>query len=192
MDRVDTRNAREATILSLVNHPHICALRDSVQTQHHSYLLLDYIDGGQLLDYIICHGRLKEQRARRFARQITSALDYCHRNNIVHREICIENIMVSKLGDIKFVGFNVSNLFSHQSYLSTFCGSLYFPAPELLESNPYIGPEVDIWSFGVVLYVLVCGRVPFDDGSRPSWSQKINNGSVKFPRWLSSSERDVI
>jgi serine/threonine protein kinase len=151
-------------------------------------LLLDYIDGGQLLDYIICHGRLKEQRARRFARQITSALDYCHRNSIVHREICVENIMVSEMGDIKFVGFNVSNVFSPQSYLSTFCGSLYCPAPELLESTPYIGPEVDIWSFGVVLYVLVCGKVPFDGESPHILSQKIKNGSVKFPRWLSTGE----
>jgi serine/threonine protein kinase KIN1/2 len=100
--------------------------------------------------------------------------------------------MVSKTGDIKFVDFNLSNLFSPQSHLSTFCGGSYFLAPEILESKPYIGPEVDIWSFGVVLYVLVCGRVPFDDRSLPRLHQKIKNCSVKFPPWLSAGERDGI
>jgi serine/threonine protein kinase len=165
-------------------------LRDVVKTEHHWYLLLDYVEGSQLLDYIISHGRLKEKQARKFARQITSALDYCHRNSIVHRDICIENIMVSKTGDIKLVDFSLSNLFLPQSQLNTFCGGSYFAAPEILEANPYIGPEVDIWSFGVVLYTLVCGRVPFDDQSLAGLHHKIKYSFVEYPKWLSAGKRD--
>lgn len=138
-----------------------------------------------MLDYIISHGRLKEKQARKFGRQIASALDYCHRNSIVHRDLKIENILISKTGDIKIIDFGLSNLFSPRSHLKTFCGSLYFAAPELLQAKQYIGPEVDVWSFGIVLYVLVCGKVPFDDQSMPALHAKIKRGVVDYPQWLS-------
>lgn len=141
-----------------------------------------------MLDYIISHGRLKEKQARKFARQIASALDYCHRNSIVHRDLKIENILISKEGNIKIIDFGLSNLFSPKSLLKTFCGSLYFAAPELLQAKAYLGPEVDIWSFGIVLYVLVCGKVPFDDQSMPQLHAKIKKGIVEYPPWLSTGE----
>lgn len=86
-----------------------------------------------------------------------------HANNIVHRDLKIENIMISDSSEIKIIDFGLSNLYDSRKQLHTFCGSLYFAAPELLKANPYTGPEVDVWSFGVVLFVLVCGKVPFDD-----------------------------
>jgi serine/threonine protein kinase len=148
-------------------------------------MLFEYVNGGQMLDYIISHGRLKEKQARKFSRQIASALDYCHRNSIVHRDLKIENILISKTGDIKIIDFGLSNLFAPQSHLKTFCGSLYFAAPELLQAKAYTGPEVDVWSFGIVLYVLVCGKVPFDDQSMPALHAKIKKGLVDYPNWLS-------
>lgn len=141
-----------------------------------------------MLDYIISHGKLKEKQARKFARQIASALDYCHKNNIVHRDLKIENILISKTGDIKIIDFGLSNLFSPSSQLKTFCGSLYFAAPELLQARQYTGPEVDVWSFGIVLYVLVCGKVPFDDQSMPQLHAKIKKGAVEYPPFLSSGK----
>ena len=138
-----------------------------------------------MLDYIISHGRLKEKQARKFSRQIASSLDYCHRNSIVHRDLKIENILISKTGDIKIIDFGLSNLFAPQGHLKTFCGSLYFAAPELLQARAYTGPEVDVWSFGIVLYVLVCGKVPFDDQSMPALHAKIKKGIVDYPNWLS-------
>lgn len=141
-----------------------------------------------MLDYIISHGRLKEKQARKFGRQIASALDYCHRNSIVHRDLKIENILISKTGDIKIIDFGLSNLFSPRAQLKTFCGSLYFAAPELLQARQYTGPEVDIWSFGIVLYVLVCGKVPFDDQSMPQLHAKIKEGVVDYPSWLSTGK----
>ncbi|XXG96105.1 Serine/threonine-protein kinase [Hypoxylon texense] len=159
----EIRTAREAAIVTLLQHPHICGMRDVVRTNYHWYMLFEYVNGGQMLDYIISHGKLKEKQARKFSRQIASALDYCHRNSIVHRDLKIENILISKTGDIKIIDFGLSNLFAPRGHLKTFCGSLYFAAPELLQARAYTGPEVDVWSFGIVLYVLVCGKVPFDD-----------------------------
>jgi len=165
-----------------------------------------------MLDYIISHGRLRERSARKFARQIASALEYCHANSIVHRgkvfslsleskeevanssrggvDLKIENILISKTGNIKIIDFGLSNLYSPLSHLSTFCGSLYFAAPELLNAKPYTGPEVDVWSFGIVLYVLVCGKVPFDDQSMPALHAKIKRGQVEYPSWLSAGTSD--
>lgn len=181
----EVRTAREAAIVTLLNHPYICAMRDVQRTNYHWYMLFEYVNGGQMLDYIISHGKLKEKQARKFGRQIASALDYCHRNSIVHRDLKIENILISKTGDIKIIDFGLSNLFSPRNSLKTFCGSLYFAAPELLQARQYTGPEVDIWSFGIVLYVLVCGKVPFDDQSMPQLHAKIKKGVVEYPNWLS-------
>ncbi|KAI4170436.1 MAG: hypothetical protein LQ343_004939 [Gyalolechia ehrenbergii] len=188
----EVRTAREAAIVTLLNHPYICAMRDVVRTNYHWYMLFEYVNGGQMLDYIISHGRLKEKQARKFGRQIASALDYCHRNSIVHRDLKIENILISKTGDIKIIDFGLSNLFSPRAHLKTFCGSLYFAAPELLNAKQYTGPEVDIWSFGIVLYVLVCGKVPFDDQSMPQLHAKIKEGVVDYPSWLSHECRNLI
>jgi serine/threonine protein kinase KIN1/2 len=175
-------------MVTLLDHPYICGMRDVQRTNYHWYMLFEYVNGGQMLDYIISHGRLKEKQARKFGRQIASALDYCHRNSIVHRDLKIENILISKTGDIKIIDFGLSNLFSPRSLLKTFCGSLYFAAPELLQARQYTGPEVDVWSFGIVLYVLVCGKVPFDDQSMPQLHAKIKRGVVDYPQWLSHGE----
>ena len=188
----EIRTAREAAIVTLVDHPYICGMRDVVRTNYHWYMLFEYVNGGQMLDYIISHGRLKEKQARKFGRQIASALDYCHRNSIVHRDLKIENILISKTGDIKIIDFGLSNLFSPRSHLKTFCGSLYFAAPELLQAKQYTGPEVDVWSFGIVLYVLVCGKVPFDDQSMPQLHAKIKKGFVEYPPWLTPECRNLI
>jgi serine/threonine protein kinase len=167
-------------------------MREFITHAHHHYMVFEFIDGGQMLDYIISHGRLRERAARKFARQIGSALDYCHRNSIVHRDLKIENILISKNGNIKIIDFGLSNLYAPSRHLSTFCGSLYFAAPELLNAKLYTGPEVDVWSFGVVLYVLVCGKVPFDDQSMPALHAKIKRGLVEYPAWLSNECKSLL
>ncbi|RMZ86767.1 hypothetical protein DV736_g6007, partial [Chaetothyriales sp. CBS 134916] len=188
----EIRTAREAAMVSLLHHPYICKMIDVQKTNYHWYMLFEYVNGGQMLDYIIAHGRLKEKQARKFGRQIASALDYCHRNSVVHRDLKIENILISKNGDIKIIDFGLSNLFSPRSLLKTFCGSLYFAAPELLQARQYTGPEVDVWSFGIVLYVLVCGKVPFDDQSMPQLHAKIKRGVVEYPAWLTAECKSII
>ncbi|KAI0065081.1 Pkinase-domain-containing protein [Artomyces pyxidatus] len=188
----ETRTIREAALSQLLYHPYICGMREMIVHQHHYYMVFEYINGGQMLDYIISHGRLRERVARKFARQIGSALEYCHRNNVVHRDLKIENILISQTGNIKIIDFGLSNLYDPSSHLSTFCGSLYFAAPELLNAKVYSGPEVDVWSFGVVLYVLVCGKVPFDDQSMPALHAKIKRGLVEYPVWLSAECKHIL
>lgn len=182
----EIRILREAALSMLLHHPHIRSMREMIVHQHHYYMVFEYVDGCQMLDYIIHHGRPRQRIARKFARQIGSALEYCHKNNIVHRNLSLENILVSQTGDIKIIGFSLSNVFDPSSHLATACGSSYFPAPELLDAKVYAGPGVDIWSFGIVLYVLVCGRVPFDDESIPRLHAKIRRGLVKYPGWLNA------
>ncbi|KAI9252654.1 kinase-like domain-containing protein [Sporodiniella umbellata] len=188
----EIRTVREASMMLLLHHPYIASLQEMVIIDPYYYLFMEYVNGGQLLDFIISHGKLKERQSRRFARQILSALDYCHRNSIVHRDLKIENILISQEGNIKIIDFGLSNLFSPRSSLSTFCGSLYFAAPELLNAKAYTGPEVDVWSFGVVLYVLVCGKVPFDDQSMPALHEKIKRGTIDYPGHLSSECKSVL
>lgn len=181
----DKRTIREGALGRLLFHPHICRLYEMVPMTNHYYMLFEYVEGGQLLDYIVSHGSLSEKYARKFARGVASALDYCHKNNVVHRDLKIENIMINQKGDIKIIDFGLSNLYSPKSLLKTYCGSLYFAAPELLSAKPYTGPEVDVWSFGVVLYVLVCGKVPFDDPVVSVLHEKIKRGHVEYPSFIS-------
>ncbi|KAF9530809.1 hypothetical protein CPB83DRAFT_850357 [Crepidotus variabilis] len=188
----EIRTLREAALSMLLYHPYICGMREMIIHQHHYYMVFEYVNGGQMLDYIISHGRLRERVARKFARQIGSALMYCHLNNVVHRDLKIENILISQTGNIKIIDFGLSNLFDPTTHLSTFCGSLYFAAPELLSARVYTGPEVDVWSFGVVIYVLVCGKVPFDDQSMPALHAKIKRGMAEYPVWLSAECKHLL
>ncbi|KAJ7472051.1 Pkinase-domain-containing protein [Mycena latifolia] len=188
----EIRTLREAGLSLLLHHPYICGMREMIVHPNHYYMVFEYVNGGQLLDFIIAHGRLRERVARKFARQIASALDYCHRNNVVHRDLKIENILISETGNIKIIDFGLSNLYDPTAHLSTFCGSLYFAAPELLNAKLYTGPEVDIWSFGVVLYTLLCGKVPFEDESMPALHAKIKRGLVEYPVWLSAECKHLL
>jgi serine/threonine protein kinase len=145
-----------------------------------------------LLDYVIAHGRLRESVAHKFAQQIANALAFCHHNRIVHRDIKLENIFLSSSGEVKITNFDLSAVFDPAGHLSTACGTSYFPAPEMLSGKSYVGPEVDIWGFGVVLYTLVCGRVPFDDHSIEAVHVKVRRGFVQYPYHLSSSTSVLI
>ncbi|KAG8833802.1 serine/threonine-protein kinase KIN2 [Serendipita sp. 399] len=188
----EIRTVREAALSMILFHPYICGTREIIAQPNYHYIVFEFVNGGQMLDYIISHGRLRERVARKFARQIGSALEYCHKNNVVHRDLKIENILISESGNIKIIDFGLSNLYNPASHLSTFCGSLYFAAPELLNAKVYTGPEVDIWSFGVVLYVLVCGKVPFDDQHMPALHAKIKRGLVDYPNWLSAECKHIL
>ncbi|KAI8389445.1 kinase-like domain-containing protein [Blakeslea trispora] len=188
----EQRTVREMAIMHLLRHPNICQLKEWVVHGDQYYMFLEYVEGGPLLDYIISHGKLREKLARKLSRQIVSALDYCHKNSIVHRDLKIENILITPQQEIKMIDFGLSNIYSPSRQLDTFCGSLYFAAPELLQARHYTGPEVDVWSLGIVMYVLVCGRVPFDDTSLPALHQKIKLGHVDYPDHLSRDCVDLL
>ncbi|KAI8388878.1 kinase-like domain-containing protein [Radiomyces spectabilis] len=189
----EMRTTREAHMMMLLRHPNIVQLKDLVVAGRYFYIMMDYVNGGQLLHYIVKRNRLSEKRSCHFARQIVSALDYMHRNSIVHRDLKIENILIDKSGrNIKIIDFGLSNLFCPERQLTTYCGSLYFAAPELLRATPYNGPEIDVWSLGVVIYVMVTGTVPFDDKSMPGLHEKIKRGHVVYPPYLGMECRDLL
>ena len=192
----ESRLQREITLLSLLYHPHITTLYGYAMTPSCYILFMEYVEGGPLLNYVVKHRRLKEDHAREFFRQLLSAVKYLHENNVVHRDLKIENILIDSDGNLKIIDFGLSNFYvsslsdsSDSSLLvklSTFCGSLYYAAPELLHGRPYFGPEVDVWSLGVILYVLVSGKVPFDDEKLPMLHQKIKEGHVNYPSFLNT------
>ncbi|KAJ3367650.1 serine/threonine-protein kinase KIN2 [Allomyces arbusculus] len=188
----EARILREASVMFLLDHPHIAQLYDAIVTPTHFYFFMEYVNGGQLLDYIVANGRLPELKAVSFAQMILSAIEYCHEHHIVHRDLKIENILLDKKGKIKLIDFGLCNFFDRDSLLHTFCGSLYFASPELLSAQPYHAPPTDIWSFGVILYVLVCARVPFDAPSLPALHAKIRAGDLAFPSHLSPSLVDLL
>ena len=188
----EARLLREVALLSLLHHPHIVSLYGYSVTPSYYILFMELVEGGPLLNYIITHGRLKESKAREFFRQLLSAVHYCHYNSIVHRDLKIENILIDNQNQLKVIDFGLSNFYDNSVMLKTVCGSLYYAAPELLSGKPYTGPEVDVWSLGVILFVLCTGKVPFDDKKLPVLHDKIKAGHVEYPSYLSPELRHLL
>ncbi|KPP72046.1 MAP/microtubule affinity-regulating kinase 4-like [Scleropages formosus] len=145
---------REVRIMKGLKHPNIVQLFEVIETEKTLYLIMEYASGGEVFDYLVSHGRMKEKEARAKFRQIVSAVHYCHQKNIVHRDLKAENLLLDADSNIKIADFGFSNEFTLGSKLDTFCGSPPYAAPELFQGKKYDGPEVDIWSLGVILYTL--------------------------------------
>lgn len=146
----------------------------------------------KVMDFIAAHGSLKEKQARRFFRQVVAAIDYCHSLRVIHRDIKAENLLLDHRMRVKLIDFGLSNQWTPGGFLKTFCGSPTYTAPELIKRQVYEGPEVDIWALGVLLYVLVCGSLPFDGNSFQELFTKILQGDYEVPDFISSECRDLI
>ena len=153
--------------------------------------MTDFVDGIQVLDWVIANQKIPEEKARDMIRMLTSALSYLHRHCIAHRDLKIENLLIDKQGQLKLIDFGLSNFYS-QELLSTFCGSLYFAAPELLNAVPYNPLVADCWSFGIIVYVICSGKVPFDDQSLPKLHDKIKSGKIVYPDHFSEPLKDLL
>ncbi|XP_055975068.1 NUAK family SNF1-like kinase 2 [Sorex fumeus] len=172
---------REIEIMSSLNHPHIIAIHEVFENSSKIVIVMEYASRGDLYDYISERQRLSEREARHFFRQIVSAVHYCHQNGIVHRDLKLENILLDANGNIKIADFGLSNLFHHGQFLQTFCGSPLYASPEIINGKPYMGPEVDSWSLGVLLYILVHGTMPFDGQDHKTLVKQISNGAYREP-----------
>lgn len=146
----------------------------------------------QMMDFIVTHGRLKERDARRFFRQVVAAIDYCHALRVIHRDLKAENLLLDGQFHVKVIDFGLSNRWAPGELLQTFCGSPTYTAPELIRRQRYEGPEIDVWSLGVLLYVLVCGSLPFDGNSFQELFGKIVHGDYFVPDHVSMECRDLI
>lgn len=154
-------------------------------------MVLEYA-GGELFDYIVQNGKMKEDEARRFFQQIICAVEYCHRHKIVHRDLKPENLLLDENLNVKIADFGLSNIMTDGNFLKTSCGSPNYAAPEVINGKLYAGPEVDVWSCGVILYVLLVGRLPFDDEHIPSLFAKIAKGQYVVPNYMSSGSAALI
>uniref|UniRef100_A0A3B4A768 MAP/microtubule affinity-regulating kinase 3 n=1 Tax=Periophthalmus magnuspinnatus TaxID=409849 RepID=A0A3B4A768_9GOBI len=177
---------REMRIMKTLNHPNIVQLFEVIETEKTLYLVMEYASGGEVFDYLVAHGRMKEKEARAKFRQIVSAVHYCHQKNIVHRDLKAENLLLDADANIKIADFGFSNEFSVGSKLDTFCGSPPYAAPELFQGKKYDGPEVDIWSLGVILYTLVSGSLPFDGQNLKELRERVLRGKYRVPFYMST------
>ncbi|CAB1347329.1 unnamed protein product [Coregonus sp. 'balchen'] len=173
---------REVQIMKLLNHPHIIKLYQVMETKDMLYIVTEYAKNGEMFDYLTSNGRMSEDEARKKFWQILMAVDYCHRHHIVHRDLKTENLLLDANMNIKLAG----------EPLSTWCGSPPYAAPEVFEGKEYEGPQLDIWSLGVVLYVLVCGSLPFDGPSLPALRQRVTEGRFRIPFFMSQDCENLI
>ncbi|XP_069063387.1 MAP/microtubule affinity-regulating kinase 3 isoform X2 [Pleurodeles waltl] len=183
---------REVRIMKFLNHPNIVKLFEVIETENTLYLIMEYASGGEVFDYLVAHGRMKEKEARTKFRQIVSAVQYCHQKRIVHRDLKAENLLLDSDMNIKIADFGFSNEFTVGSKLDTFCGSPPYAAPELFQGKKYDGPEVDVWSLGVILYTLVSGSLPFDGQNLKELRERVLRGKYRIPFYMSTDCENLL
>uniref|UniRef100_A0A8C8RQY8 non-specific serine/threonine protein kinase n=1 Tax=Pelusios castaneus TaxID=367368 RepID=A0A8C8RQY8_9SAUR len=178
--------------MKMLCHPHIIRLYQVMETERMIYLVTEYASGGEIFDHLVAHGRMAEKEARRKFKQIVAAVHFCHCCNIVHRDLKAENLLLDANLNIKIADFGFSNIFTPGQLLKTWCGSPPYAAPELFEGKEYDGPKVDIWSLGVVLYVLVCGALPFDGSTLQNLRARVLSGKFRIPFFMSTECEHLI
>ncbi|XP_072026861.1 uncharacterized protein [Amphiura filiformis] len=177
----DLRRIRqEIQIMSALDHPHIISIKEVFESKEKIVLVMEYASGGELYDYINSD-KLTAEEARRFFQQVASAVHYCHKNNIVHRDLKLENLLLDENHNVKIADFGLSSVFDHNNLLYTYCGSPLYASPEIVNGLPYHGPEVDCWSLGVVLYAMTYKTMPFLGGDFNELRQQISEGDYYEP-----------
>ncbi|KAI6752948.1 hypothetical protein HG531_005117 [Fusarium graminearum] len=191
--RVPMAIEREVAILKLIEHPHIMKIYDIWENRSEVYLILEYIDQGDLFTFINMKGRLSEEVSVYFFRQIISAISYCHSFNICHRDLKPENILISANLKIKIADFGMAALHQTDTHrLNTACGSPHYAAPELLKNRQYRGDKADLWSMGVILFAMLTATLPFDDPDIRVMMSKTKKGQYEMPDYLSPEAEDLI
>ncbi|XP_070696076.1 NUAK family SNF1-like kinase 1 [Pempheris klunzingeri] len=179
LDRIHIQ--REIEITSWLRHPNIIRFHEVFESRDKIVIVMEYASKGELYDYIQERRRLPETEARGIFRQITSAVHYCHKNGVVHRDLKLENILLDQDLNVKLADFGLSNHFQRGALLQTYCGSPLYAAPEIVKGLPYQGPEVDCWALGVLLYALVYSSMPFDGASHATLTEQISQGRYRRP-----------
>ncbi|XP_078004819.1 serine/threonine-protein kinase BRSK2 isoform X10 [Phascolarctos cinereus] len=175
---------REIAILKLIEHPHVLKLHDVYENKKYLYLVLEHVSGGELFDYLVKKGRLTPKEARKFFRQIISALDFCHSHSICHRDLKPENLLLDERNNIRIADFGMASLQVGDSLLETSCGSPHYACPEVIRGEKYDGRKADVWSCGVILFALLVGALPFDDDNLRQLLEKVKRGVFHMPHFI--------
>ncbi|VDM40690.1 unnamed protein product [Toxocara canis] len=185
---------KEVRCMKLVQHPNIVRLYEVIDTHTKLFLILELGDY-DMYDFIMKNADkgCPENEAQQYFCQIIKAIDYCHKLHVVHRDLKPENVVFfEKLGMVKLTDFGFSNKFTPGEQLATSCGSLAYSAPEILLGDAYDAPAVDVWSLGVILYMLLCGRLPFQEANDSETLTKILDCIYSLPETLSVNARNLI
>ncbi|RAL49705.1 hypothetical protein DM860_001996 [Cuscuta australis] len=177
---------REISVMRLVKHPNVVQLHEVMASKTKIYFAIEYVRGGELFGKI-AKGRLKEDAARRYFQQLVAAVDFCHSRGVYHRDLKPENLLLDEAGNLKVSDFGLSALAESRrqdGLLHTTCGTPAYVAPEVITKRGYDGEKADIWSCGVILFVLLAGYLPFRDSNLMEMYKKISRGDFKCPRWF--------
>ncbi|TKY73110.1 CBL-interacting serine/threonine-protein kinase 6 [Spatholobus suberectus] len=185
---------REISAMNMVKHPNIVQLHEVMASKSKIYIAMELVRGGELFNKI-ARGRLREETARLYFQQLVSAVDFCHSRGVYHRDLKPENLLLDAYGNLKVTDFGLSTFSEHlrqDGLLHTTCGTPAYVAPEVIGKKGYDGDKADIWSCGVVLYVLLAGFLPFQDDNLVALYKKIYRGDFKCPPWFSSEARRLV
>ncbi|PRQ29177.1 putative protein kinase CAMK-CAMKL-CHK1 family [Rosa chinensis] len=185
---------REISVMRLVRHPNVVQLYEVMASKTKIYFAMEYVRGGELFNKV-ARGKLKEDMARKYFQQLIGAVDYCHSRGVYHRDIKPENLLVDEHGNLKVSDFGLSALWESRGQdglLHTTCGTPAYVAPEVINKKGYDGAKADIWSCGVVLYVLLAGFLPFHDTNLMEMYRKISRGDFKSPQWFPPEVRKLL
>jgi 5'-AMP-activated protein kinase catalytic alpha subunit len=186
---------REVSVMRLVRHPNIVRLYEVMASKTKIYFVMEYVKGGELFNRVADKGKLKEEEARKYFQQLISAVDFCHSRGVYHRDLKPENLLLDDNGVVKVSDFGLSALpeqFRQDGLLHTACGTPAYVAPEVITKKGYDGATADIWSCGVILFVLMAGYLPFQDANLMVMYKKIYKGDYKCPPWFSSEVRRLV
>ncbi|KXN86595.1 Serine/threonine-protein kinase HSL1 [Leucoagaricus sp. SymC.cos] len=187
---------REIVVMKLIDHPNIMHLYDVWETSSHLYLILEYIQGGELFEHLCKHGPLSITETLKYFHQIIGAVDYFHRFNVAHRDLKPENILLDHNFNIKIADFGMAawqiNASGTADLMKTSCGSPHYAAPEIIRGEPYMGSAADIWSCGVILYAMLTAQLPFDDDNLPELLDKVTTGKYTIPSFVDPLAHNLI
>eukprot|EP01065_Artemidia_motanka_P026753 TRINITY_DN31_c0_g1_i4.p1 TRINITY_DN31_c0_g1~~TRINITY_DN31_c0_g1_i4.p1 ORF type:complete len:444 (+),score=147.90 TRINITY_DN31_c0_g1_i4:84-1415(+) len=189
---VEQQLKREIAIMKLLDHPHVLSMIDVLQTGSNIYLVLELLTGGDLFDKLDQAKRFDEPQARTYFQQLVYGLQYLHANDIAHRDLKPENLLLDAEGHLKIADFGFSRLLNNQQLLQTVCGTPNYMAPEVLKERGYNGITADIWSCGVILFVMLAGYLPFDDPNMNALFNKIERGEYRMARHFTDPVKDII
>ncbi|KAM0937261.1 putative protein kinase CAMK-CAMKL-CHK1 family [Dioscorea sansibarensis] len=190
-----TKIKREIATMKLIRHPNVIRMHEVMASKTTIYLVLEFVTGGELFDKITSHGRFREVEARKYFQQLINAVDYCHSRGVFHRDLKPENLLLDSSGILKVSDFGLSALpqqVREDGLLHTTCGTPNYVAPEVISDKGYDGAKADLWSCGVILFVLMAGYLPFEDSNLASLYKKIFKADFTCPSWFSTSAKKLI